>query len=232
MLNRRRHLLALGVFSGGLAAAALVPMAVVHADDCSLGDCTLVSGGDPSDAVYAGFRPIATEWTSNQPVNVEVTENGTSFVSGSYNVNEQDFASSVWDEDSYHYSNFLPAADNTAGTDSLGLSGASVNDLAYGPGQGLTSAGDPTYLVNNLDVQYASGLQIEVTTETGKLTNVFEGTSTGSGDWLIMPGDSTPILLWDSLPTPSMPDVSGVFSTLPPDLWGPDWATAFPPELI
>jgi hypothetical protein len=71
-------------------------MAVAHADDCSLGDCTLVSGGDPTDVAYAGFRPWATEWTSNQPVNVDVTENGTSFVSGSYNIAEQDFASPLW----------------------------------------------------------------------------------------------------------------------------------------
>ena len=231
VLNRRHHLLALGVFAGGLAAAALVPMAVANADDCSLGDCTLVSGGDPSNVAYVGVRPIGTQWTSDQPVNVEVTENGTSFVSGSYDVSEKDFASPLLDYNSYQYGNFVPAADNTAGTDSLGLSGASVTDVAYGPGAGMTSSG-PTYLFNHLDVQYASGLQTEVTTETGKFTNVFEGTSTGSGDWLIMPGASTPILLWDSLPSPSMPDLSGVFSTLPPDLWGPDWATAFPPELI
>jgi hypothetical protein len=146
--KKRHHLLALSVFWSGLAAAALVPMAVAHADDCSLGFCSLISGGEPSDAAYAGFRPWATEWTSNQPVNVEVTENGTSFVSGSYNVAEQDFASPLWDEDSYTYSPFLPAADNTTGIDSLGLSGASINDLAYGPGQGLTAAG-PTYLFNN-----------------------------------------------------------------------------------
>jgi hypothetical protein len=230
----RHYLLALSVLSGGLAAAALVPlgpMAVAHADDCSLGDCTLISGGDPSDVAYAGFRPWATEWTSNQPVNVEVTENGTSFVSGSYTVAEQDFASPLWDEDQYNYSTFVPAADNTTGTDSLGLSGASINDLAYGPGQGSTADG-PTYLFNNLDVHYADGMQIEVTTATNAFTNVFAGTSTESGDWLLMPGDSTPILLWDSLPTPSMPDISNLLSLLPPDLWGPDWATAFPPELI
>jgi hypothetical protein len=29
-----------------------------------------------------------------------------------------------------------------------------------------------------------------------------------------------------------MPDISNLLSLLPPDLWGPDWATAFPPELI
>lgn len=227
----RHQLLALSVFCGGLAAAALVPMAVAHADDCSLGDCTLISGGDPTDAAYAGFRPWATEWTSNQPVNVDVTENGTSFVSGSYNVAEQDFASPLWDEDEYQYSTFLPAAGNTTGIDSDGLSGASINDLAYGPGQGLTAAG-PTYLFNNLDVQYANGMQVEVTTETNEITNVFAGTSTESGDWLLLPGDSTPVLLWDSLPSPSIPDVANLLSLFPPDLWGPDWATAFPPELI
>jgi hypothetical protein len=232
--KKRHHLLALSVFWGGLAAAALVPMgpmAIAHADDCSLGFCSLISGGDPSDAAYAGFRPLATEWTSNQPVNVDVTENGTSFVSGSYTVAEQDFASPLWDEDQYNYSTFVPAADNTTGTDSLGLSGASINDLAYGPGQGSTADG-PTYLFNNLDVQYADGMQIEVTTDTNEITNVFAGTSTESGDWLLMPGDSTPVLLWDSLPSPSIPDISNLLSLLPPDLWGPDWATAFPPELI
>jgi hypothetical protein len=229
--KKRHHLLALSVFWGGLAAAALVPMAAAHADDCSLGFCSLISGGEPSDVAYAGFRPLATEWTSNQPVNVEVTENGTSFVSGSYNVAEQDFASPLWDENSYTYSTFLPAADNATGIDSDGLSGASINDLAYGPGQGLTAAG-PTYLFNNLDVQYANGMQIEVTTGTNEFTNVFAGTSTESGDWLLMPGDSTPILLWDSLPSPSIPEVSDLLSLLPPDLWGPDWASAFPPGLI
>jgi hypothetical protein len=223
------------VFSGGLAAAALVPMgpmAVAHADDCSLGDCTLISGGDPTDASYEGFRPLATQWDSNQPVNVEVTDGTSSFVSGSYDVTEKDFASPLLDQNSYQYGNFLPAADNTAGTNSDGLSGATVDDIAYGPGQGLTSSGDPTYLFNNLDVQYADGHQIEVTTDTGQFTNVFDGTSTESGDWLVLPGDSTPIVLWDSLPTPSMPDVSDIFSVLPPDLWGPDWATAFPSGLI
>lgn len=229
--EKRHQLLALSVFWTGLAAAALGPMGTAHADDCSLGDCTLVSGGDPTDAAYAGFRPWATEWTSNQPVNVDVTENGTSFVSGSYNVAEQDFASPLWDEDSYTYGTFLPAAGNTTGIDSDGLSGATINDLAYGPGQGLTAAG-PTYLFNNLDVQYTNGMQLEVTTATNEITNVFAGTSTESGDWLLLPGDSTPILLWDSLNSPSMPDVANLLSLLPPDLWGPDWASAFPPELI
>ena len=59
--KKRHHLLALSVFWSGLAAAALVPMAVAHADDCSLGFCSLISGGEPSDAAYAGFRPWATE---------------------------------------------------------------------------------------------------------------------------------------------------------------------------
>jgi hypothetical protein len=229
--KQRQHLLVLGLFAGGLAAAALVPMAVAHADDCSLGDCTLVSGGDPTGVSYEGFRPFATEWDSTQPVNVEVTD-GTSFVSGSYSVTEQDFASPTLDQDMYQYSTFVPAADNPTGIDSDGLSGATVNDIAYGPGEGLTSSGDPTFLANNLDVQYANGSQIEVTTDTGEFTNVFDGTSTESGDWLVMPGDATPIVLWDSLPTPSMPDISDIFSVLPPDAWGPDWTSAFPPGLI
>jgi hypothetical protein len=95
-----------------------------------------------------------------------------------------------------------------------GLSGATINDLAYGPGQGLTAAG-PTYLFNNLDVQYADGMQLEVTTETNEITNVFAGTSTESGDWLLLPGDSTPILLWDSLDSPTMPDVANLPGLLP-----------------
>jgi hypothetical protein len=207
------------------------PIAIAHADDCSLGDCTLVSGGDPSGVEYAGFRPFVTDWTSTQPVNVEVTENGTSFVSGSYTVTEKDFASPYLDQDSYQYSTFVPAADNTSGIDSDGLSGATVNDIALGPGAAQSAAG-PTYVFNYLDVQYANGLQADVTTYTNEFTNVYEGTSTESGDWLILPGDSTPILLWDSLPSPSIPDLSQFFSALPPDLWGPDWTTAFPPGLI
>ena len=51
-----KRVLVLGVFRGGLAAAALVPMPVVHAHAGSLGDCTLVSGGDPSD-VFSTLPP-------------------------------------------------------------------------------------------------------------------------------------------------------------------------------
>jgi hypothetical protein len=82
-MSTQRHLLAVfGAAAGGLVAAAMVPLAVAYADDnCALGECTLVSGGNPTDVTYSGFRPLVTYWTSNQPVNVEVTPRGARLLS-------------------------------------------------------------------------------------------------------------------------------------------------------
>ena len=221
----RQLLPLLGAAAGGLAAAVFVPMASAHADDCSLGECTLVSGGPPTDVVYSGFRPIATDWQSNQPVNVDVTHGASSFVSGSYNVSEQDFQSPMLDNSIYQYSNFIPAATNPSGIDSDGLSGASVYDFTLGPGAAVNAAGQPTVLFNDLSAAYPSGAHTEITTLTNEFTNFLVSNGTGSGDWIELAGQSTPTLLWDSLTTDVLPNLPNV---LPPDLWFPNLAEMFP----
>lgn len=232
MSKQRRLLLMLGAAAGGCAAAAVVPIATAFADPCSIGDCTLISAGNPIDTSYQGFRPLTTEWVSTQPVNVDVTQAGTSFVSGSYNVSEQNFTSSVLDQATYKYGAFTPAS-GMSGTDSMGLSGVTVHDLVIGPGAGVTATGSPTAEFSNLTVNYPSGTQIDVTDYTGHFTNLLESSTTGSGDWILLPGQTSYTMLWDSLSSPNMPALAEVFATaFPPDVWGPDLASAFPPELL
>ena len=95
-MEQRRLLLAIGAAAGGLAAAAVVPIALAHADDGVSDDgFTLVSGGPhvPYTALgpngYAGFQPLFTEWQQYQPTDVEI--GGTTV--GSYDVFETDYAS-------------------------------------------------------------------------------------------------------------------------------------------
>jgi hypothetical protein len=203
-------------------------MAVASADDCTVGDCTLVSGGSPTDEVYQGIRPILTDWQDHQPVSVEVP--GSSFIndiSGSYNVSEQDFTSSLMDNAIYHVGDFTPAADNASGIDSAGLAGASVYDFTLGPGAG------GAYDLNDLNVFLANGNHIEIDTVPGQYTNFLDVTSTGSGDWIQNAGSSTPTLLWDSLTTSSFPtEVFNPANYLPPDSWFPDITSMFPPGLL
>jgi hypothetical protein len=234
MATKHVLVLALGATVGGLAAAALLPIAVASADDCSVGDCTLVSAGAPIDPVYEGFRPIATQWTSTQPVEVQVAQpGGGDFISGTYNVSEQDFTSPFVDQGTYQYGDFTTAATNVSGSDSMGLSGVTVNDLVIGPGAGVDAAGNPTAEFTNMMVNYPSGTELEVTDYTGHFLNVFESSATGSGDWVQLPGQAGYTLLWDSLSTPSMPDLADLSTIVfPPDSWGPDLASAFPPELL
>ena len=217
MLRLRRLLPLLGAAAGGLLAAAVVPMAVAYADDCALGDCTLVSGGSPTDVVYQGFRPFLTDWQQNQPVNVEVP--GSSFandISGSYVVSEQDFQSPLMDNAIYKYGDFTSAATNPSGIDSDGLSGASVYDFTYGPGA------NGAYLLNNLNVLYSDGAHTEVTTVPGEFTNYLVASPAASGDWIELAGQSTPIMLWDSLNSSAFPATyiaDLLQNVIPPDLW-------------
>lgn len=233
MLEQRRLLLALGAAAGGLAAAAFVPTGVASAtpDPCDLGDCTMVSGGPPTDVVYQGFRPLVDDWKDNQLANVVVTENGTSFVSGSYNVTEQDFSSPAMDNAIYQFGNFTPAADNPNGTDLDGLSGATVYDYTIGPGA-QTVDGQTIYDANIFNVFLADGNHIEIDTIPGQLTNFLDCTSIGCGDWTEAWGSTTPQLLYDSLITAQFPtEVFNIANYLPPDAWFPDVYSMFPPGL-
>ena len=225
----RQLLPLLGAAAGGLAAAVSLPMASAYADDCTLGECTLVSGGPPTDVTYSGIRPLFTDWQDTQPVNVDVTQGASSFVSGSYDVSEQDYQSSLMDNAIYQYSGFTPATTNPSGIDSDGLSGVSVHDFSIGPGAGVNAAGQPTYLFNDLNVLYPSGAHTEVTTLTGEFTNFLVNNGTASGDWIELAGQSTPTMLWDSLATDVLPNLPNV---LPPDLWFPNVAEMFPAGLF
>lgn len=226
MSKQHRFVPLLGAAVGGVAAAAVLPLALAHADDCTSVYC-LVSGGDPTNVTYEGFRPVITDWQSDQPVNVDVP--GSSFVgdvAGSYNVSEQDVSSPLFDNSMYTYSTFTPAPDNPGGIDSEGLAGATVYDYSVGPGSGEL-AGEPTYLLNNLVVNYADGTTTDMTTDPGVYTNFLDTTSTGSGDWIEFAGQSTPTLLWDTLNSSAFP--AALFNpadVLPPDIWFPDLAAA------
>ena len=68
MSKQRRLLPVLAAAAGGLAAAAFLPVALAHADDCSLFECTLVSGGNPTDVCIKGSGRVSrTGRTPNRP---------------------------------------------------------------------------------------------------------------------------------------------------------------------
>ena len=103
MSTQRRLLPVLAALAGGLAAAAFLPVALAHADDCDQGECTLISGGHPTNVLYQGIRPLFADWKDDQPVNVEVTQpDGTSYISGSYIVSEEDYESRFADHAIYN----------------------------------------------------------------------------------------------------------------------------------
>ncbi len=235
MLNQRRLLLALGAAVGGLAAAAVVPMASANADACdNLGGCTLVSGGPPTDVVYSGFRPFFEEWTDNQPTNVDVAGIPND-VSGSYDVSETDISTPYFDEVTYQFGNFTPAAGNTGDINSDGLSGATVYDMVFDPG-GKTVDGATTYGLQNLNVFLGDGNHVEITTDPGVFTNFLYNTPTDSGDWIEYAGSSTPTLVYDTLNNPSFPtELFNAASSLvggTPDAWLPVFDSMFPAGLI
>jgi hypothetical protein len=232
MWEQRRLLLAVGVAAGGLVAAALMQTPFANADPCSQGDCTLVSGGSPTDVVYQGFRPFFEEWTDNQPTNVDVA--GSSFtgdVSGSYDVSELDLSTQKIDDVTYHFGDFTPAADNPSGIDSDGLAGATVYDIVLGPG-GKTVDGATTYDLGNLNVFLADGAHVEITTDPGQWTNYLYSDGTDSGDWIQYAGSSTPTLIYDTLTNSQFPsEIFNLASYFPPDDWFPDFYSMLPPGL-
>ena len=242
MPKRRRILPVLGAAAGGFAAAAALPMALAHADDligsagCAATYCLEAPAGptgDPTNVNYEGFRPMFEEWTDNQPTNVVV--NGAPFtdgISGSYNVGEIDYSTPYVDSASYQFGTFSPAAGNSAGADSEGLSGASVYDFTIGPG-GKVVDGQTTFDYNTLSAFLANGDHIEIDTVPGAFTNYVEATPTDSADWIQYAGSSTPTLIYDTLPNPAFPaEVFNPADYLPPDAWLPDISSMFPPGLL
>ncbi|HME78793.1 MAG TPA: hypothetical protein VKI00_25020 [Mycobacterium sp.] len=232
MLEQRRLLLAVGAAAGGLVAAALLQTPLAHADPCNLGECTLVSGGSPTDVLYQGFRPYFEEWTDNQPTNVDVA--GSSFagdVSGSYDVSELDLSTQQLDDVTYHFGDFTPAADNPSGIDSDGLAGATVYDVVLGPGA-KTVDGATTYDLQNLSVFLGDGDHVTITTDPGEFTNYLYSTPTDSGDWIEYAGSSTPTLIYDTLTNSQFPsEIFNIANYFPPDDWLPDFYSMLPPGL-
>lgn len=223
MVIQRRLLSAVAAAAGGLAAAASFPIAFAHADDCKLGECTLVSGGHPTDVHYSGFRPLFADWKDTQPVNVDVTQNGVTTIAGSYQVKEEDYESKIWDHAVYKFGDFTPSADNTTGIDSDNLSGTTVNDFWTGP-FGTDANGDPTFHMNMLNIFYGNGAHTEITTVSGQYTNFLIGDGHATGDWILEAGQTTPRLIWDSLPSSEFPSTyiaDLLQNVLPPDEWFP-----------
>jgi hypothetical protein len=192
----------------------------------------LVSGGEPTDVVYTGFRPLFEDWKDLQPTNVDVASSSfTGGISGSYDVSEQDYSTAVMDNAIYQFGDFTAATDNPGGIDSGNLAGASVYDFTLGPGGNVVD-GTTLYDFNDLSVTLANGNHIEIETVPGLFTNFLETTPSGSGDWVEAWGSSTPQLLFDGLTSSHFPtEVFNIANYLPPDAWFPVMDSMFPPGL-
>jgi hypothetical protein len=222
---KQRLLLAIGAAAGGIAAAAVVPMAFAHADDglSDVGGLTLVSAGPdvPYTALgpdgYVGFQPFFTEWQQYQPTNVEVA--GTTV--GSYDVFESDYASAWTDESVY---NFGTA---TSGTDPGGLAGATVTDSAYYPSFNAATQQEPpadvTAALHDIHAVFGNGeVDNLLTTASGTWYSV-DDPGVGSALWFEAAGSTDASLLWSGLADTSaaLTAVESLSSLLPPDVWFP-----------
>jgi hypothetical protein len=211
---------------GAAAAAALVPLALAHADDevPDNGSLTLVSGGHdvPNTLLgpdgYVGFQPFFTEWQQDQPTNVEV--DGSTV--GSYDVSETDYASAWTDESVYDF-----GAATNGGTDPGGLADATVTDFALEPsfnaGTEQEPPSDVTAALQDIHVVFGNGVQENVlTTALGTFYSVDEP-GAGSADWFAAPGSTDPSLLASGLADTSaaLAAVESLSNLLPPDVWYP-----------
>lgn len=211
---------------GTAAAAALVPLALAHADDevTDAGSLALVSAGPevPNTALgpdgYVGFQPFFTEWQQDQPTNVEI--DGSTV--GSYDVSETDYASPFTDESTYDF-----GAATSGGTDPGGLAGATVTDFAYDPSFNAATEHEPpsdvTAALQDIHVVLGNGVQENVlTTASGTFYSVDEP-GAGSADWFAAPGSTDPSLLASGLADTSaaLAAVQDLPSLLPPDVWFP-----------
>lgn len=204
---------------GAAAAAALIPLALAHADD----EVTLVPAGPdvPNTALgpdgYVGFQPFFTEWQQDQPTNVEVA----GLTVGSYDVSETDYATPWSDESVYDFG----AA--TSGTDPGGLQGATVTDFALYPSfnAGIETAppADVTAALDNLTVTFGNGDVEDVLTTAWGTNYWVDDPGVGSADWFAAPGSTDPTLLVSALADTSaaLAAVEDLSSLLPPDVWFP-----------
>jgi hypothetical protein len=218
-------MLAIGAVAGGVAAAAVVPIAIAHADDgVSDDDLTLVSAGPhvPYTALgpdgYVGFQPLFTEWQQYQPTDVEI--GGTTV--GSYDVFESDYATPWTDESVYTF-----GSATSGGTDPGGLAGATVTDSAYDPSFNAATEQKPpadvTAALHDLQVVYGNGVEDNVlTTASGTYYSV-DDPGVGSALWFEAPGSTDASLIWSGLADTSaaLAAVEGLSSLLPPDVWFP-----------
>lgn len=218
MSTQSRLLAAVGgaVVGAAFMSVAAASMAAASPIDCDAGGC-LTLGGDATDVGYLGFRPFATDWFGNQPVDVV---NQTGGVLGTYNVLEQDFLSPIFDASLYHYGDFTPASGSTAG-DPFGMSGMWLYDVGFGPGlggsDGAKDASGQSVLLDSVTALSPDGNYYEVVTGPGGFENILQISPTnlfGSADFITFPGQDTPMMLWDDLPDASVPDVPDI---LPPD---------------
>jgi hypothetical protein len=223
-MQHRRLLAAIGAAVGGIAAAALIPPALAHADNgVNYDDLTLVSAGPhvPYTALgvdgYVGFQPYFTEWQQYQPINVEI--GGTTV--GSYNVFESDYATPWSDESLY---NFGTA---TSGSDPGGLDGATITDSAFLPSFNaateLRPPDDVTAALHDLNVVLGNG-EVEnlLTTASGTYLS-FDDPGVGSALWFEAPGATDASLIWSGLADTSaaLAAVENLSSLLPFDYWYP-----------
>jgi hypothetical protein len=210
---------------GAAAAAALIPLALAHADDgvTDAGSLTLVKAGPevPNTALgpdgYVGDQPFFTEWQQDQPINVDV---GSSTV-GSYDVSETDYATPLTDESIYDFGT------PTSGTDPGGLADATVTDFALDPsfnaGTEQMPPPDVTAALDNLNVTFGNGDEEDVVT-TAAGTNYFVyDPGVGSADWFTAPGSTDPTELFSALSDSSaaLAAVQDLSSLLPYDVWFP-----------
>jgi hypothetical protein len=219
-MEHRRLLLAIGASAGGIAAAALIPLALAHADD----GLTLVPAGPevPYTALgvdgYVGFQPFFTEWQQYQPTNVEI--GGTTV--GSYDVFESDYASPWTDESVYNF-----GAATSGGTDPGGLAGATVTDSAFYPSFNAATdqaaPADVTAALHDLHVTLGNGeVDNLLTTASGTYYSV-DDPGVGSALWFEAPGSTDASLMWSGLADTSaaLAAVENLSSLLPPDVWYP-----------
>lgn len=224
-MEHRRLLLAIGAAAGGIAAAALTPLALAHADDGLTYDgLTLVRAGPdvPNTALgvdgYVGVQPLFTEWQQYQPTSVEV--DGSTV--GSYDVFESDYVTPLTDESLYDF-----GAATSGGTDPGGLAGATVTDFAYDPSFNAATEQRPptdvTAALHDIHVVFGNGVEDNVlTTASGTFYSV-DDPGVGSADWFAAPGSVEPSLLVSGLADTSaaLAAVENLASLLPPDVWFP-----------
>jgi hypothetical protein len=224
-MEHRRLLLAIGAAAGGLAAAAVAPIALAQADDGVTDDgLTLLSAGPhvPYTALgpdgYAGFQPLFTEWQQYQPTNVEI--GGTTV--GSYDAFETDYATPWGDESTYTF-----GTATSGGTDPGGLAGATVTDSAFFPSFNAATEqlppADVTAALHDILVTFGNGeVDDLLTTASGTWYSV-DDPGVGGALWFEAPGSTDASLIWSGLADTSaaLAAVENLSSLLPPDVWFP-----------